>query len=234
MPIDVSNALALGFCNAPRLSGDQTVRPPPHKITGARSGLRAARSELFLGFYDRVAGLVRLPYQDMQQDGPVGLATDIGKGVGGLVLKPISGMTGVGAYSSKGLQAELRKHFRDTLKTERWIRRARMNQGAKDIRDYMNKSKTDALNVPQGNEIEEVGTRALSQWTSREQQQREEAREKQQKANVPKPKRHYWRNQRQGGQCSKGVSVGHGVYLRSHEQEYRRRGTRSLDVIRID
>jgi len=66
MPIDISNALALGFRNAPRLYGDQTVRPPPHQITGARSGLRAARSELFLGFYDGVAGLVRLPYQDMQ------------------------------------------------------------------------------------------------------------------------------------------------------------------------
>jgi hypothetical protein len=130
----------------------------------------------------------------MQQDGPVGLATGLGKGIGGLVLKPISGMIGVGAYSSKGLQAEFRKHFRDTLKTERWIRRARMNQGAKDIRDYMNRSSTDVHNGPPGNEVEEVRTRALSQWTSREQQQLEEAREKQQKANVPKPKRHYWRN----------------------------------------
>src|SRR5271155_884797 len=48
MPINISNALALGFRNTPRLYGDQTVHPPPHKITGARSGLRAARSELFL------------------------------------------------------------------------------------------------------------------------------------------------------------------------------------------
>ena len=87
------------------------MRPPPHKITGAHSGLQAARSELFLGFYDSVAGLVWLLYQDMQQDGPVGLATGIGKGVGGLVLKPISSMICVGAYSSKALQVELRKAF---------------------------------------------------------------------------------------------------------------------------
>jgi hypothetical protein len=53
----------------------------------------------------------------MQRDGPAGLVTGIGKGAGGLVLEPISGMTGVGAYSSKGLQAELRKHFRDKLKS---------------------------------------------------------------------------------------------------------------------
>jgi hypothetical protein len=112
----------------------------------------------------------------MQQDGLVRLTTGIGKGVGGLVLKPISGIIGVGAYSSKGLQAELRKHFRDTLKIERWIRRARMNQGAKDIRDYMNMSSTDAPNGPQGNEVEEVRTRALSQLTSREYQLEEAPR----------------------------------------------------------
>jgi hypothetical protein len=82
-----------------------------------------------------------------------------------------------------------------------------MNQGAKDIRDYMNKSRTDAPNGPQGNEVEEVRTRALSQWTSREQRQLGEARE----ALLEK--------QRQGGQRSKGVSVGHGVYLRAREQE---------------
>ena len=50
MPIDISNALSLGFRNAPRLYGDQTVRHPPHNITGVPSGLRAAGSEFFLGF----------------------------------------------------------------------------------------------------------------------------------------------------------------------------------------
>jgi UDP:flavonoid glycosyltransferase YjiC (YdhE family) len=194
MPIEILNALALGFRNAPRLYGDSTVRPPPHNITGVRSGLRAAGSELYLGFYDGVAGLVRLPYQDIKQEGPVGLATGIGKGVGGLFLKPISGIVGVGAYSSKGIQAELRKHFRDTLKTERWMRRARMNQGAEDIRDYMNRSRTGARHGPQRNEFEEVRTKALTQWTSRERRQVEEGREKEQQAILPKPKRHHLRN----------------------------------------
>jgi len=116
-------------------------------------------------------------------------------------------MIGVGACSSNGLQAELRKHFRDTPKTERRIRRTRMNLGAKDIRDYMNKSRTDAPNGPQGNEVEEVRTRALSQWTPREQREAREA---------------LLEKQRQGGQRSKGVSVGHGVYLRAREQEYQK------------
>jgi hypothetical protein len=131
MPVDISNALALGFRNVPRLYGDQTVRPPPHNITGARSGLRAARSKLFFGFYGDVAGLVRLPNQDMQQDGPVGLATGIGKGIGGLILKPIPGMIGVGVYSKKGPQAELRKHFRGTLKTKHWIRHSGLHEQVK-------------------------------------------------------------------------------------------------------
>jgi phage baseplate assembly protein W len=194
MPIDVMNALALGFRNAPRLYGDATVRPPPHHITGVRSGLRAAGSELGLGFYDGVAGLVRLPYAEMKHDGPIGLATGLGKGVGGLILKPISGMIGVGAYSSKGVQAELRKHFRDTLKTERWMRRARMNQGAKEVREYMDGSRTGARHGPQQNELEEIRTQALTRWTSRERLHVEEAREKEERAILPRLKWHFLRN----------------------------------------
>ena len=194
MPIDISNALALGFRNAPRLYGDQTVRPPPHNITGVRSGFRAAGSEFCLGFYDGVAGLFRLPYEDIKQDGPIGLATGFGKGIGGLILKPMSGIIGVGAYSSKGVQAELRKHFRDTLKTERWIRRGRMNQGAKDIGEYKEKSGQGARPGPQREELENVRTRALTQWSSHEQRKVEEAREKENKAIRRKPKRHHLRN----------------------------------------
>jgi hypothetical protein len=72
MPTDTSNALALGFRNAPRLYGDQTVPFPPHKITGTRSGLRAASSKLFLGFYDGVVGLVRLPTKTCSGMGQLG------------------------------------------------------------------------------------------------------------------------------------------------------------------
>ena len=205
MPTDVSNALALGFRNAPRLYGDQTVRPPPHTITGVRSGFRAAGSELCLGFYDGVAGLVRLPYQDIKEDGPIGLATGLCKGVGGLILKPISGIIGVGAYSSKGIQVELRKHFRDTLKTERWIRRGRMNQGAKDIREYMDKSNTGARPGSQGSALDDVRTHALTRWSSREGRQVEEAREKENKAMLAKPKRHYLRKSKDG--CEDAIAT---------------------------
>jgi hypothetical protein len=59
---------------------------------------------------------VRPRYQDTYQDGPVGLATGIEKEIGRLVLRLIAGMIGVGEYSDKALQTELRKHFRDIPK----------------------------------------------------------------------------------------------------------------------
>jgi hypothetical protein len=109
----------------------------------------------------------------------------------------------------------------ETTKTERWIRRTRMNQGAKDIRDYMNKSRTDAPNGPQGNEVE-VRTRALSHWTSREQQQ--------QKANVPKPRGIIGETIDKVASAVKGVSVGYGHIHGHASKSTRRKCTRSSDV----
>jgi UDP-glucoronosyl and UDP-glucosyl transferase len=135
MPIDFWYALALGFHNAPRLYGDGSVRPPPHIITGFRSGLKAAGAGLVYGFSDGIVGLVRLPRHDIEEDGAFGLVTGLGKGIGGLVLKPISGIVGLGGYTAKGVETGVRKRVRDTGKTDRWIRRGRINQGAKDIQE---------------------------------------------------------------------------------------------------
>ena len=194
MPVEVLYAMALGFRNAPRLYGDSTVRPPPDTIDGFRSGVRAAGSEFVLGFYDGVTGLVRIPYEDVKEEGKLAFATGFGKGVGGLVLKPISGMIGVWAYTGKGIEASLRKRLRDTAKTERWIRRARMNQGAKDVREYLDSVGHDTSKA-NGNGLQEIKTQTLEQWTSKEQQLVRQAREKDQKSLLPAPpRRRYWRN----------------------------------------
>ena len=194
MPVEVLYAAALGFRNAPRLYGDSTVRPSPNTIDGFRSGVRAAGSELALGFYDGITGLVRIPYEDVKEEGKSAIAIGFGKGVGGLVLKPISGMIGVWAYTGKGIEASLRKHLRDTGKTERWIRQARMNQGAKDVREYLDPAGHDT-SKPNGNGLQEIKSQALEQWTSKEQQQVRQAREKDQKSLLPAPRhRRYWRN----------------------------------------
>ena len=60
-PLDLSVAVAQGFHNAPRLYGDTTVRRPT-RITGMKSGLKAAGEEFVYGVYDGVTGLVMQPY----------------------------------------------------------------------------------------------------------------------------------------------------------------------------
>ena len=78
---------------------------------GFLSGLRATGSELSPGFYDGVTVLLKLPYPDVKEYGAMDLAKGMGKGVEGLVLKPISGVIGIGAYTGKGIQVGLRERF---------------------------------------------------------------------------------------------------------------------------
>lgn len=47
--------------------------------------------ELAYGFYDGITGLVTQPIRGAQENGAIGAIAGIGKGVGGLVLKPGAG-----------------------------------------------------------------------------------------------------------------------------------------------
>jgi len=128
-PVDLSVALAQGFHNAPRLYGDHTVRRPI-RITGIRSGLRAARKEFVYGVYDGFTGVVRLPYHGAVNDGLVGFVKGAGMGLIGLVLKNLAAIIGPFGYTLKGLvkQAERNNspiHF---------IRRARITQGQREAK----------------------------------------------------------------------------------------------------
>ncbi|KAF7512700.1 hypothetical protein GJ744_000267 [Endocarpon pusillum] len=171
LPVDFWYALALGFHNAPRLYGDGSVRPAPHIITGFRSGLKAAGNEFAYGFSDGITGLVRLPRHDMEEDGAFGLLTGLGKGMGGLVLKPVSGVVGLGGFTAKGVETGLRKRVRDTGKTDRWIRRGRMNQAQKDIRELREKKSRQEKEVV----LEEARSQALRAWAMHEEHQVETA-----------------------------------------------------------
>jgi hypothetical protein len=44
------------------------------------------------GFYDGVSGVITQPIRGAERDGLVGFVQGIGKGVGGLILKPLTGM----------------------------------------------------------------------------------------------------------------------------------------------
>lgn len=167
-PIDFALAVSQGFHNAPRLYGDKTVRESPSSVTGIRSGLLAARDELRFGFFDAAAGLLKQPYLDTKEYGPIGVATGMSKGIGGLVLKPLAGMFGITAYVGKGLQAEARKRFRDVGRTERWIRRARITQGGLDVKKLAEQAKLEGRGRTRkdhpGKTVQEMRARAVEAW----------------------------------------------------------------------
>lgn len=129
-PVDLAMAVAQGFHNAPRLYGDDTVRRPP-RVTGIRSGLRAAGSEFVYGIYDGFTGLVRLPIKGARERGFPGAVAGFGMGIGGFVLKNISAIISPVGYTLKGLakQIERRGH------PAKYVRRARIVQAQREMRE---------------------------------------------------------------------------------------------------
>lgn len=132
-PMEVSLAVAQGFHNAPRLYGD-TVRAP-YRITGIHSGLRAAGKEFALGVYDGVTGVVVKPYEGAKEDGAVGFAKGVGKGLASGFLKTNAATSGVIGFTLKGVHKELRKK-RDRRVMEK-LRRARVSQGEMEYREWV-------------------------------------------------------------------------------------------------
>ena len=185
MPHDMFYAMTLGFRNAPRLYGDKTVRPLPQPVTGFRSGVKTAGSEFYHGFYDGVTGLILIPIQDYEESGLAGLPKGVAQGIGGLVLKPIAGTMGIPAYTTRGVWRSLRKRFRDTAKTERWIRRVRMSQGAKEVQELKGNHKNDESGSSSREEyskdhLEEMRSTVLTRWNTRQQDLLAQARRKEQ------------------------------------------------------
>ena len=129
-PLDFTLALAKGFHNAPKLYGDDTVRKP-EKITDFRSGLKAAGKGLGLGTYDGITGLFTQPVRGAKKEGAAGFMKGVGKGIGGLILKPGAGVWGVPGYAAQGIYREMRKHFDPSV--EGYIIAARTAQGFEDM-----------------------------------------------------------------------------------------------------
>lgn len=125
-PMDFSLALAKGFHNAPKLYGDDTVRPSD-KVTGVQSGFKAAGKEFGYGLYDGITGLVTQPISGAKKEGAAGFLKGAAKGMGGLILKPSAAMWGIPGYTAKGIYAELQKHFGSSV--QNYIIAARTAQG---------------------------------------------------------------------------------------------------------
>ncbi|KAI0122446.1 glycosyltransferase family 1 protein [Daldinia grandis] len=127
-PVDLSLALAQGFHNAPRLYGDETVRRPI-RVTGIRSGLKAAGHEFIYGIYDGFTGLVRLPVHGAKEDGIKGALTGIGMGLTGFVLKDIAALVGPIGFTLKGIAKQVDRG-KQPLK---YLRRARVIQAQREL-----------------------------------------------------------------------------------------------------
>ena len=125
-PMNMCQAMAKGFRNAPLLYNDSTVRPQ-EKITDAQSGVKAAAKELSMGIFDGVTGLVTQPIKGAKEHGTIGLVKGIGKGLGGLLLKPTAGILGLPAYTFQGLQEELRSMYARNM--QGYIVHSRLTQG---------------------------------------------------------------------------------------------------------
>jgi hypothetical protein len=89
-PMDFLLALTRGFKNAPKLYGDDTVRSN-NNVYNFKSGVTTASRELGLGCFDGITGLVTQPYRGAANHGLKGFPAGVGKGIGGLILKPGAG-----------------------------------------------------------------------------------------------------------------------------------------------
>ncbi|KAJ6262040.1 Sterol 3-beta-glucosyltransferase [Drechslerella dactyloides] len=149
-PLDFSLAIAQGFRNAPLLYGDTTVRKQD-KITSAGSGLKVAGKEFAYGLYDGFAGLVTQPIQGAKEEGQLGFWKGVGKGIGGLALKPSAALMGLPGYTFKGIYEEIRKHNNSDMSG--YIVAARITQGIEELKTYqqaeldMMLKRWNALNV---------------------------------------------------------------------------------------
>ncbi|KAF7197803.1 Sterol 3-beta-glucosyltransferase UGT80B1 [Pseudocercospora fuligena] len=125
-PLDFTMGLTRGFHNAPKLYGDDTVRKSEN-VTDLKSGLRAAAKEFGFGMYDGITGLVTQPMKGAAKEGPAGFVKGIGKGIGGIALKPGAAFFGIPGYTMKGVYKELQKHFGSSV--QNYIIASRTAQG---------------------------------------------------------------------------------------------------------
>ncbi|KAK9423091.1 hypothetical protein SUNI508_04385 [Seiridium unicorne] len=129
-PVDIAVAVAQGFHNAPRLYGDDTVRKPV-RITGIKSGLKAAGHEFAFGIYDGVTGLVRLPVKGAKEHGVSGALGGVAMGIGGFVLKDISAIISPIGYTLKGIAKQAERRHQPI----KYIRRARIVQAQRELQN---------------------------------------------------------------------------------------------------
>ncbi|KAH9216546.1 putative glucosyl/glucuronosyl transferase [Leptodontidium sp. 2 PMI_412] len=141
-PMDTSIRITEGFHNAPKLWGDETVRPQ-QQVSDIKSGARAIGKEFAFGFYDGVTGLVTQPWNGAKKEGTSGFLKGIGKGVGGFLTKPGAALWGIPAYLMKGVYKEVQNLFGSNV--QNYIVASRTAQGYEEWLQSSDAEKEDVV-----------------------------------------------------------------------------------------
>ncbi|KAG0651425.1 UDP-glucose:sterol glucosyltransferase 80B1 [Hyphodiscus hymeniophilus] len=163
-PMDFTLGIARGFHNAPKLYGDDTVRPQ-EKVTDFQSGLKAAGKEFGYGFYDGISGLITQPIRGAEKEGAAGLFKGIGKGIGGLILKPGAAIWGLPGYTFMGIHKEVRKLFGSSVLN--YMISARTAQGFEEYKNSTLQERQDIISRWREHKLEYVSSKQKLMETRR-------------------------------------------------------------------
>jgi hypothetical protein len=141
-PMELSMSITRGFHNAPKLLGDDTVRPQ-ERVSDFKSGMNAMGREFAFGWYDGVTGVVTQPWKGARKDGASGFVKGIGKGVGGIIAKPGAAMFGIISHPMKGMHKELQKLYGNNV--QEYIVATRASQGYQEWLQSSDAEKEDVI-----------------------------------------------------------------------------------------
>ncbi len=127
--------------SSPILFAFHLTSPRPIRITGMKSGFKAAGAEFVFGIYDGFSGLIVQPYTGARDHGPIGFVKGIGMGLTGFVLKDLAAISGPFGYTFKGVHKQLLKGKQPT----NFIRKARILEGQRDLHDLDEKEAKAAV-----------------------------------------------------------------------------------------
>jgi hypothetical protein len=140
--MELSVGITKGFHNAPKLWGDDTVRPQ-EKVSDFKSGMKAVGREFGFGWYDGVTGLFTQPWKGAQKEGASGFFKGIGKGIGGFITKPGAALFGIPSHMMKGVHKEVQKLFGNNVQT--YIITSRTAQGYQEWLQSSDAEKEDVI-----------------------------------------------------------------------------------------
>lgn len=124
----------------------------PDKVTGIRSGFKAAGKEFGYGMYDGVSGIITQPIHGAKQEGFGGFVKGVGKGIGGFLLKPQAAFFSLPAYTMSGIYKELQKQVGSGV--HHYIMAARTAQGYEDLATSSQQERLDVVRRWQATQIE--------------------------------------------------------------------------------